>query len=95
MTQAPAPEGSVTDPQANLLRLAYGTQAAQVIYVAAKLRLADLLKDGARSSANLAAAAGVDAAILLRVLRSLVALGVLAPAARDCFTLTEISSRTS
>ena len=90
MTQEPTPRRSVTGPQADLLRLAYGAQAAQVIYVAAKLRLADLLKDGARSSVDLAAAAGVDAAVLQRVLRSLVTLGVLAPAPHDRFALTEM-----
>lgn len=90
MTQEPKSRGSVTGPQADLLRLAYGAQAAQVIYVAAKLGLADLLKNGARSSADLAAAVSVDAAILRRVLRSLASLGVLAETARDRFVLTEM-----
>ena len=86
----PKSRGGVTGPQATLLRLAYGALAAQVIYVAAKLGLADLLKDGARSSADLAAPAGVDAAILRRVLRSLASLGVLVETAPDRFGLTEM-----
>ena len=63
MARAPDPPGGVTGPQAELLRLAYGALAAQVVYVAAKLGLADLLKDGPRAAADLAAAAGVDAAL--------------------------------
>lgn len=82
--------GGVTGPQATLLRLAYGAQAAQVIYVAAKLSLADQLKDGARSSADLAGAAGVDAVILRRVLRCLASLGVFVETAPDRFGLTEM-----
>jgi precorrin-6B methylase 2 len=86
----PKSRGGVTGPQATLLRLAYGAQAAQVIYVAAKLSLADQLKDGARSSADLAGAAGVDAVILRRVLRCLASLGVLVETAPDRFGLTEM-----
>ncbi len=89
MEDPKSPSG-VTGPQAALLRLAYGAQAAQVIYVAAKLGLADLLKDGVRSGADLAAAAAVDAAVLRRVLRSLASLGVLVETARDQFGLTEM-----
>ena len=63
-------------PQAALLRLACGAQAAQVVYVAAKLGLADLLEDGPRAASDLAAAADVDVSLLRRVLRSLVSLGV-------------------
>lgn len=90
MMDEPKSRGAVTGPQATLLRLAYGAQAAQVIYIAAKLDLADLLKDGARSSADLAAAASVDATILRRVLRCLASLGVLVETASDRFSLTEM-----
>ena len=80
----------MTGPQAELLRLTYGALAAQVVYVAAKLGLADLLKDGPRTAVDLAAAAGVDAAILRRFLRALVSLGVFVEMAGDRFALTEI-----
>ena len=90
MTREPDPPRGVTGPQAELLRLAYGALAAQVVYVAAKLGLADLLKDGPRPATDLAAAAGVDAAILSRFLRALVSLGVLAELAGDRFVLTEV-----
>ncbi len=90
MTREPDPRGAVPGPMADLLRLAYGAQAAQLVYVVAKLGLADLLKDGPVATADLAAAAGVDAALLRRVLRGLVSLGVLAEAAGDHFALTEM-----
>jgi len=79
----------MTGPETALLRLAYGAQAAQVVYVAAKLGLADLLKDGAQPATDLAAATDVDASALRNVLRALVSLGVLAEAAGDRFALTE------
>ena len=90
MVRAPDPPGGVTGPQAELLRLTYGALDAQVVYVAAKLGLADLLKDGPRTAADLAAAAGVDAAMLTRFLRALVSLGVFAEMAGDRLTLTEV-----
>ena len=90
MTRDPEPRRAAPVPLADLLRLAFGAQSAQLVYAAAKLGLADLLKDGRLATADLAAAAGVDAALLRRVLRGLVSLGVLAEAAGDQFALTEM-----
>ena len=90
MARDPDPPASVTGPQAELLRLTYGALAAQAVYVAAKLRLADLLKHGPRPATALAAAAGVDAAILTRFLRALVSLGVVVEMAGDRFALTAV-----
>jgi hypothetical protein len=78
MEREPDPRGGVTGPQVALVRLAFGAQAAQVVYLAAKLGLADLLKDEPRTTADLAAAVDVDAARLRRILRGLVSLGVFA-----------------
>jgi hypothetical protein len=80
----------VTDPQVALLRLAYGAQEAQVVYLAAKLGLADLLKGGLMPADDLATHVGVDAVLLRRILRALVSLGVLAEATDDRFALTEM-----
>lgn len=80
------PNGGV--PPWDLLRLAFGAQAAQVVYVAAKLGLADLLKDGSSATADLAAASDVDATALRRLLRGLVSLGVCTELAGDRFALT-------
>jgi len=90
MAREPNPPSGVSDPQADLLRLVFGAQAAQVVYVAAKLGLADLLKDGPLAATVLATASDVDAAILRRILRSLVSLGVCTEAAGDRFALTDM-----
>jgi hypothetical protein len=57
------------------------------IYVAAKLRIADHLKDGPRAADELAAIAGVAARPLYRVLRALAGVGVFAQQADGCFRL--------
>ena len=59
-----------------LLRAAFGAQSAQILYVAAKLGIADRLRTGQAGATELAASLGVDALALERVLRGLVALGV-------------------
>ena len=66
------------DPATALLRLATGHEAAQAVIVAARLGLADLLADGPRDAAELAAAADAHAPSLHRLLRALAALGVVA-----------------
>src|SRR5713101_9121935 len=68
----------VTDPGhpqqaiAPLLQGAFGAQTAQILYVAAKPGIADLLRDGHRTAPELARAIGADAVALQRVLRGLV-----------------------
>jgi len=59
-----------------LLRGAFGAQAAQLLYVAARLGIADKLHLGKASATGLASSLSVDASALERVLRALVALGV-------------------
>lgn len=61
---------------APLLQAAFGAQAAQILYVAAKIGLADHLRDGHRTATELARTLGVDYRALQRVLRGLVSLGV-------------------
>ncbi len=67
-------------PQAQLANLTIGGWVAQMIAVAAKLRIADLLQDGPREAADLAGAAGVDADALYRLLRALATVGIFAEA---------------
>ncbi|MEV0173770.1 methyltransferase [Streptomyces sp. NPDC050803] len=69
---APAP----AELQARALELVHAYQASQVLGVAARLRLADLLHDGPRSGAELAAATGTHEDSLHRLLRALESLGV-------------------
>lgn len=67
---------NVPKPSVALRRLSNGYQVSQAIHVAATLGLADLLKDGARSSDELAAATGTHAPSLYRLLRALAGVGV-------------------
>ena len=71
-----------------LFRMATGYWLSQAIYVAAKLGLADLLKDGPKSCSALAAATGVDRQSLFRLMRALSSAGVFAHMQNDCFALS-------
>ncbi|MGE5089401.1 MAG: methyltransferase [Candidatus Levyibacteriota bacterium] len=77
-------------PAERLLRAAFGAQAAQILYVAAKLGLADRLQHGTASAAELAAVLDVDALGLQRLLRALVGLGVCNEPNECCFGLTPL-----
>ena len=63
--------------QRHLARAMDGYLATQLVYVAAKLGIADVLADGPRSAAQIASAVGVEASPLARVLRGLAAEGIL------------------
>ena len=79
-------------PSMAMLQMISGTWVAQAIYVAAKLGIADLLKDSPKSSQKLAEATGVDARSLYRVLRALASIGVFAEGEDNCFHLTPLSA---
>ncbi len=80
--------GAAEAPLAALLRLVNGFQVSQAISVAATLGIADLLKDGARSSDDLAGATGTHPRSLYRLLRALASVGVLQELAGHRFALT-------
>lgn len=85
---------SLTPPEATfttLLRMIRGFQETQMIYVAAQLGLADLLAEGARTSAELAAATGTHAPSLYRLLRALASLGIFAEDEQGRFSLTPMA----
>ncbi len=86
MTGPEHPQQSI----APLLHAAFGAQSAQILYVAAKLGLADHLGDGHRTATELGPALGVDAVALQRVLRGLVSLGVCAETDSGGFGLTAL-----
>ena len=77
-------------PVAPLLRAAFGAQTAQVLYVAAKLALADHLYDSPQTPADLARVLDIDARALERVLRGLVSLGVCEEIDGTRFALTSL-----
>lgn len=77
-----------TPPSVELLSLITGHWKAQALYVAAKLKIADALRDGPMSPPAIAAAAGVHPGSLYRLLRALASLGVFAERSDGRFELT-------
>ena len=65
---------------------------SQLIYVAARLGIADLLKDGPKTSEELAALAGVHPPALYRVLRALASNGIFAETGDRSFELTPLAA---
>lgn len=79
----------VSGERAALMSLLFGYFPAQVVHVAARLGLADHLADGPMPAAELAPATGCDPDSLRRLLRALVALGVLEQPEPGTFALTD------
>jgi len=68
-----------------------GYRFTQLLYVVAKLGIADLLRDGPKHSEELAQAVGAHPRTLYRVLRALASLGVFAEDQPQYFHLTLVS----
>jgi len=73
-----------------LMKLINGFQISQAIHIAASLGIADVLKDGARPSADIAAATGAHPGAMYRLLHALASVGVLEEHADAHFALTPI-----
>src|SRR5438046_2327290 len=78
-------------PQERLAGLISGFWHTQAIHVAARLGLADLLRDGPRSADELAGATATDARSLYRLLRALASLGIFVEDERHHFALTPLA----
>jgi hypothetical protein len=83
----PNPEASAV-----LLSLIHGYAPAQLIYVAAKLGVADRLSAGPLSAAGLAAAVGAPPETFIRILRGLVHCGVLTEGEDGRFALSALGA---
>jgi SAM-dependent methyltransferase len=77
-------------PVEQLREMIGGFRETQLIYVAAKLELADLVEPGGSSCEHLARRAGVDGRNLYRVLRALASLGVFVEEGERRFSLTPL-----
>src|SRR5215467_15350489 len=86
-----APTKEVNPAPPVLFQMATGYWVSQAIYVAAKLGIADLLKDGTQSCFALATATGADAASLFRLMRALASVGVFLQVEGDCFALSRLA----
>jgi hypothetical protein len=80
--------GLVPDESPVLMRILYGGIAAGAVTAAAELGVADQLGDSGASSTELAAAIGVDAERLRRLLRVLGGLGLVRAMGKDRYELT-------
>jgi len=82
-SRAPGPQ-----PSEVLMQLSIGYMMSAALHTAAHLRIADLLKDGAKSTRELAAARGTHEDSLYRVMRPLASAGVFNETAPRTFELT-------
>ena len=78
-------------PEVQVGKMILGKFTTQLLYAAAKLELADLLKDGPKHIEELAATAGVHSSSLYRVLRALASLGVFSETEPMVFALTPLA----
>ena len=79
-------------PPEIMRNLAIGYWMSRLVYVAAKLRLADLLKGGPRAVEDLASAADVQPSALYRLLRALAGVGIFAETKGRRFKLTPLAA---
>jgi ubiquinone/menaquinone biosynthesis C-methylase UbiE len=79
-------------PSLAMIRLIMGFWVSRAIYVAAKLGVADLLKDGAREIGELARATGSHGPSLHRVLRTLASVGIFAEVEPGRFATTPLGT---
>jgi hypothetical protein len=77
-------------PHAQVIRLMEGYLATQLVYVAVKLGIPEILAEGARDAAAVADAVGAQVGALRRVLRGLAAVGVFDEQADGRFGLTPL-----
>ena len=90
-TQSDAKSGNQVAPAVALRELIGGFRATQLIYVAAKLGIADLLKHGPKTSDELAESVGAQPHALYRVLRALAGLGIFEEGRDGRFDLTPLA----
>ncbi len=79
------------DLKTQMNQLIRGYWTTQAIYVAAELRIADLLADGSKHPDELGKHAGVKGDMLYRVLRALAGIGIFAEDADGRFMLTPLA----
>jgi hypothetical protein len=78
-------------PEAMMMQMALGCFVSQAVYVAAKLRIADLLEEKPRAVADLAEQTNTNAGALYRVLRALASVGVFRETESKFFALTPLA----
>ena len=84
-------ESAAEAPHFAMLQMVVGFWVSRAIYVAAKLGLADLVKDRPKTADEIARLTGTHAPSLYRVLRALASVGVFADDGQGRFTQTPLS----
>ncbi len=79
-------------PETTMMQMVVGYWVSRCIYVAAKLGIADLLKDGSQDCDALAAATNTHSDSLYRVLRLLASVGIFSETQPRCFQLTPLAA---
>lgn len=92
MPQPHPPQLKEITPQQTLLQMVSGYWVSQVIYVAAKLGIADFLQAEAKHCDELATLTGTDARALYRLMRALASLGIFAEGESGYFQLTPLAA---
>ena len=77
-------------PHAQLVQMAMAHWVSRIVYVAAKLGLADRLAEGPKSADELAGPTGTHAPSLYRLMRTLANLGILTESDTHRFALTPL-----
>lgn len=88
-TRAPEPPPALP-PHVQLVQMVVGHVVTRALYAFAELGIADALKDAPRSAAEIAPAAGAEAAPLYRLLRTMAGLGYLREDGQSRFELTPL-----
>ena len=83
-------ETQAAPPHAQLVEMAMAHWVSHIVYVAAKLSLADHLAKGPKSADELAGPTGTHAPSLYRLMRTLANLGILTEDVTHCFALTPL-----
>ncbi len=79
-------------PHVQVLSMIHGALVSQAVLAVAELRLADLVRDGKKSAAQLAEATQTDELNLYRLLRTLVSLGIFSEPEPGSFASIELSA---
>jgi hypothetical protein len=86
------PDSGSPPPEAALGKMIGGFMVTQMIYVATKLGIADLLKDGPKSIGTLAESTGAHPQALYRLMRGLASTGIFAETEDHHFQLTPLAT---
>jgi O-methyltransferase/methyltransferase family protein len=92
MNENPQTTSADIPPSVAMLRMISGFRVSRAIYVAAKLGIADLLKDGPKTSEELAQLTSTHPPSLYRIMRALTSVGVFAEDEQARLTLTPMAA---